>query len=96
MGKRELVIAVLFIVAGVVVYQVTAPPSDPSNGGFSLRRMADEIRREIRGQRETAETTFTATRPVAPVCVRVQSLTVMVGIYPGSHRQRPSEMPVLP
>lgn len=65
MGKRELVIAALFIVAGFVVYQVTAPPPDPSRGGFSLRRMADEIRREIRGQRETAETTFTATRPVA-------------------------------
>ena len=72
MGKRELVIALLFIVAGFVVYQVTAPPSDPSSGGFSLRRMADEIRREIRGQRETAETTFAATRPVAATVTEVR------------------------
>lgn len=72
MGKRELVIAVLFIVAGFVVYQVTAPPSDPSSGGFSLRRMADEIRREIRGQRETAENTFAATRPVAATVTEVR------------------------
>jgi hypothetical protein len=72
MGKRELVIAVLFIVTGFVVYQVTAPPADPSSSGFSLRRMADEIRREIRGQRETAETTFTATRPVAPTVTEVR------------------------
>ena len=72
MGKRELVIAVLFIVTGFVVYQVTAPPADPSSSGFSLRRMADEIRREIRGQRETAETTFTATRPVAPTVSEVR------------------------
>jgi hypothetical protein len=72
MGKRELVIAVLFIVTGFVVYQVTAPPADPSSSGFSLRRMADEIRREIRGQRETAETTFTATRPVAPTVTEIR------------------------
>ena len=72
MGKRELVIAALFIAAGFVVYQVTAPPADPSSSGFSLRRMADEIRREIRGQRETAETTFTATRAVAPAVTEVR------------------------
>jgi hypothetical protein len=34
--------------------------------------MADEIRREMRGQRETAETTFTATRPVAPAVTEVR------------------------
>jgi hypothetical protein len=72
MGKRELVIAALFVVFGFVVYQVTAPPADPSSTGFSLRRMADEIRREMRGQRETAETTFTATRPVAPAVTEVR------------------------
>ena len=64
MGKRELLIAIVFIVFGFGVYQLTAPPSDPSKTGFSFGRLVNEIRREVRGQRATAETTFAATRPV--------------------------------
>jgi hypothetical protein len=63
MGKRELVIAAVFIVLGFGVYRLTAPPGDPSSQGFSLSRIINELRREVRGQRATAETTFTATQP---------------------------------
>ena len=62
MGKRELVIAAVFIVLGFAVYRLTAPPGDPSRPGFSFTRIVDELRREIRGQRASAETTFTTTR----------------------------------
>jgi len=64
MGKRELVIVAVFIALGFGVYRLTAPPGDPSRPGFSFTRLVDELRREVRGQRATAETTFTATRDV--------------------------------
>jgi hypothetical protein len=64
MGKRELMIAAVFVVLGFGVYQLTAPPSDPNDNGFSIGRVLDEIRREIRGQRASAETTFSNVRPV--------------------------------
>lgn len=78
MGKRELVIAAVFILLGFGVYRLTAPPGDPSSRGFSLSRIVDEIRREVRGQRATAETTFTATRPV-PETVREIRLSFAIG-----------------
>jgi hypothetical protein len=64
MGKRELLIGAVFVCLGFAVYRLTAPPGDPSSQGFSVSRVIDEIRREIRGQRETAETTTTVTRPI--------------------------------
>ena len=64
MGKRELVIAAIFIALGFGVYRLTAPPGDPSERGFSLSRIINEVRREISGQRANAETTFTATQAV--------------------------------
>src|SRR5919107_636683 len=64
MGKRELLIAAVFVFLGFAMYRFTAPPGDPSDQGFSISRIIDEIRREVRGQRETAETTTTVTRPV--------------------------------
>jgi hypothetical protein len=64
MGKRELVIVATIVLIGFAVYQVTAPPSDPSETGFSVGKIVNEIRREIRGQRANAETTFASTREV--------------------------------
>ena len=57
MGKRELLLAAVILVVGFVVYQVTAPPGDPSKPGFSFSRILNEVRREVRGQREFAEDT---------------------------------------
>ena len=64
MGKRELLLAAAFILVGAVVYQVTAPPADPSRPGFSIGRLINEMRREVRGQRESAENTTTTLIPV--------------------------------
>lgn len=66
MGKRELLLAAAFLLVGFAVYQFTAPPGDPSKPGFSLSRIMDEIRREVRGQRATAEARDTTTLPVPP------------------------------
>lgn len=68
MGKRELLLAGVFIVLGVVVYQFTAPPSEDSGSGFSFTKVIDEIRREVRGYPESAEETRRTTIP-APASV---------------------------
>lgn len=65
MGKRELLLAAAFVLAGFVVYQVTAPPADPNSRGFSLTRIIDNVRREVRGQRESGEATQALARPLA-------------------------------
>ena len=78
MGKRELVIAAAIVLIGFVVYQVTAPPADPSTTGFSFGKIVNEIRREIRGQNASAETTFTATREV-PETISEIRLSFAVG-----------------
>ncbi|HUF49161.1 MAG TPA: DUF4097 family beta strand repeat-containing protein [Vicinamibacterales bacterium] len=64
MGKRELLIVVGFLVAGAVVYQFTAPP--PAEGrSFTLRRLIDEIRSDIRRDSTNATVTVTGTLDVS-------------------------------
>ena len=65
MGKRELLLVAAFIIVGVVVYQVTAPPPAPGERSFSLSQLVGNIRREIRGNRSFAEVT-TTTSHAAP------------------------------
>ena len=87
MGKRELVIVAAIVLIGFAVYQVTAPPADPSDNGFSVGRVVNEIRREIRGQRASAETTFAAQEDVRAAAARtIESdgeirLTNAVGVF---------------
>ena len=64
MGKRELLLIAGFVAIGVVVYQLTAPPRQSSESGFSIGRILDEIRREVRGRPASAEVTATATHAV--------------------------------
>lgn len=54
MGKRELVLIVAFVLLGVAVYQFTAPPPPPGSEGFSIGGLVRNIRREMKGPRETA------------------------------------------
>lgn len=55
MGKRELLIALAFIVAGTIAFQFSAPPAKQATSGFSFSRLIDSAKREMRGNQ-----TFTA------------------------------------
>jgi putative adhesin len=54
MGKRELVLIVVFVVLGVCVYQVTAPPPLPGSEGISLSSIFRNMKRGVQGSRESA------------------------------------------
>lgn len=62
MGKRELALIIGFVVAGVLVWQVTAPQAE--GPGFSFGRIFGEIRREMRGRPASAEVTTKRAIPV--------------------------------
>ena len=72
MGKRELLLAGVFIMLGVVVYRFTAPPGDGSSSGFSFSGAIDELRREIRGYPESAEETRRVAIPAPPSVTEVR------------------------
>lgn len=61
MGRRELVLIIGFVAAGLVVWQLTAPASSSS---FSFNNWFDEVRREIRGREASASVTSTPDVPV--------------------------------
>jgi hypothetical protein len=52
MGKRELVLIALFVVVGIVVYNVTAPPPPPGSD-VSVGGIFQKLRRGMQGARET-------------------------------------------
>ena len=62
MGKRELVIAVAFIIAGAIAYQFTAPPPKTNEQGFSFSRFLSNARKGIRGNQAQASLTSQADR----------------------------------
>lgn len=64
MGKRELILIAVFAVLGATVYRATAPPPAAGERGFSISGILDHVRREMRGNRASAETTNTATQAV--------------------------------
>lgn len=55
MGKRELVLIAVFLVAGVVAFQLLAPPGRSSGVGEQLSRAFDEIRSDLAGDAARAE-----------------------------------------
>lgn len=65
MGKRELLLAAAFIILGVAVYQLTAPPSDQSRPRWSFSGMVQKMRREVSGNRASAKATTTYTAPAS-------------------------------
>ena len=49
MGKRELLLIGGFVLFGMAVYAVTAPAAQPGQAQFSLSKVMEHIRREMRG-----------------------------------------------
>jgi hypothetical protein len=60
MGKRELLLIGVFLVVGMGVYQMTAPPPKPGHEGFSFGRLLSHIRAEIQGEDAAAKVERTA------------------------------------
>ena len=72
MGKRELLLIGAFVAIGAVVYYATAPAADPGRQGFSLSKVIDGLRREIRGNRSSAEVKSTTAIPLKPGITEVR------------------------
>ena len=66
MGKRELMLIVGFVVFGTLVYQLTKTEAAPGQHRFSLTRLIDSVRREVRGRPARAELVSTSTQPLKP------------------------------
>jgi hypothetical protein len=61
MGKRELLLLVVFVVLGVGVYQVSAPAAPADGPGFSLSRLVQMARSHFSGPAVRRTVTRTAT-----------------------------------
>ena len=66
MEKRELLLIAAFLIAGAIVYQVTAPPPVPGERSFSPGQLLEHIRRVVRGNRSSADVTTRSNHPVEP------------------------------
>jgi len=76
MGKRELLIVVAFVAVGALLYRLTAPPVRQDRG-FSLGRLIDEIRADIRSDATSATVTHASTIEVPATLeeVRLSGIT---------------------
>jgi hypothetical protein len=72
MGKRELLLICAFVAVGAVVYYTTAPAAAPGQRGFSLARIVESLRREIHGNRSSAEVTTTTVVSLKPGVTEVR------------------------
>jgi hypothetical protein len=61
MGKRELVLIIVFVALGAVAYEVTAPAPKAGERGFSLARIFTNVRREMRANSASASITKSGT-----------------------------------
>ena len=80
MGKRELLLICGFAVVGALVYYATAPEAAPGQGGFSIGRLMEEVRREVRGNRSSAEVSTTTAIPLKPGVSEVRFETGSAGV----------------
>ena len=69
MGKRELLLATVFIIFGVLAWQLNAPAGDPNRRQWSFGGILENIRREVRGNQARTQITSTHTIP-APATVK--------------------------
>jgi hypothetical protein len=96
MGKRELLLIGGFILMGAVVYSLTAPESPTAGSGFSIANVINEARREIRGNRASAEVDSTTTTAIGPNVreLRVEARTVSLSIVGEDRADVSSELKV--
>jgi hypothetical protein len=80
MGKRELLLIFCFVIVGVVVYQATARPAAPGERGLSLSRLIDAARREIRGNRVSAEATTTTNHALTPELTELRIVGIIAEV----------------
>lgn len=64
MGKRELLLVILFAAAGFIIYQVTAPASPAGPDRFSISKLLEHARRGVQGNRASAVVSSTHTERV--------------------------------
>lgn len=79
MGKRELLIIVIFVALGTVAYQVAAPPATGERG-FSFSNFFNEARREMRGNPGHGKFVHTASIPVPADLREVRLIGVSEGV----------------
>jgi hypothetical protein len=65
MGKRELLLICAFLIVGAAVYYATAPAGAPGQQGFSFGTFLDRVRREVHGNRGSAEVVTNTTIPLS-------------------------------
>jgi hypothetical protein len=95
MGKRELLIVVIFVCVGSVAYYLTAPAT-PDGKGLSISRIFGEMRREMRGNPSVASFTHRGTLPVAPELgeIRVTAGQARVRIVGEDRRDIAYDLPI--
>jgi hypothetical protein len=72
MGKRELVIAVAFVVAGVAAFHFAAPPSKTTGSGFSFSKIIDNAKREMKGNESFTAPPRKLTYAIGPDVTEIQ------------------------
>lgn len=75
MGKRELVLISIFVVLGIAVYRMTAPPPPAGSEGVSISGIVRNIRRGVQGSRESATAD---THQTVPVTAEIRELRVNI------------------
>jgi hypothetical protein len=93
MGKRELLLIVGFVVAGTLVYYATAPAKAPGEEGFSVGKILDAVRREVRGNHFSAEVEHHVV-PVGRTTTEVVRRPKLAGLITGEARTTSYDMVV--
>jgi hypothetical protein len=79
MGRRELLIALAFVVVGIVAYQFGAPPARAGQG-FSFARFFTTARQKLQADRAQASYTQHGTLPVRPDLAEVRVAHITQGV----------------
>lgn len=77
MGKRELLLIGLFVAVGMAAWRLTAPAA-PQGGGFSIARVWEQVRANMRGEHVSTEARQTAALDV-PAGVRAVAVEGFTG-----------------